>query len=83
MIIRKKHALVLVEDLTQRLNGTTITAESKYSFKFSKLQRTFWSVYYNGSNSFFYVSTTKYISTQNKELWNKTISIGFRKFFYL
>ena len=40
-IIRKKHALVLVEGLTQGLDDATTTAESKYFFNFSKLQRTF------------------------------------------
>ena len=57
---KKKVIIVLGEGPTQRLDGTTITAEAKYSINFSRSQRKFCScLHYNGSNSFLFINATK------------------------
>ena len=57
---KKKNILILVIGPTQELDGTTLTAEAKYSNNFSRSNRKFClSFHYNSSNSFFIVNATK------------------------
>ena len=73
--------LILGKEPTQ-LNNTTLKREAEYSINFPKSQRKFCSnLHYSGSNSLLFVNARKNISIQSKKLWNKTISIMFRKYF--
>ena len=48
-----KYIVILGEGPTQGLDDTKLTAEAKYSIKFTQLNRKFClSLHYNGSNSF-------------------------------
>ena len=54
--------LVLGEDLAQRLDDTTLTAEKKYSSNFTEYNKKFClSFYYNGANSYLFVNGVKVI----------------------
>ena len=60
---REKDILILGKRPTQELDGTTWTAEGKYTINFTQSNRTFvLSLGYNGSNSFLFVNATKNIS---------------------
>ena len=55
-----KDILILGEGSTQGLHGTTFTAEAKYPINFRQSGKRFlFSPYYDGSNSFLFVNTTK------------------------
>ena len=50
----------LCVDLTQRLDHTTLTAETKYPINFTQWEKRFLSnLHYNGNKSFLFVNTTK------------------------
>ena len=71
-----KYILILGDKPTQGLDGTTFTAEAKYSINFTQSNRTFClSFHYTGSNSFLFVNATKVyqfgISVQCKRFRNK------------
>ena len=55
-----KDILILGEGPRQGLDDTTLTAEAKYRINFTQSGKRFTlSLYYNGSNSFLFVNTTK------------------------
>ena len=55
-----KYILILGEQPTQLLDGTTLTAETKYPINFTQSNRRFvLSLHYNGSDSFLCVNATK------------------------
>ena len=56
LIIDKKSILVLCEEPKQRLDGTAVTAEAKYSINFPEPKIFFLSPYNHGSNGFLYVN---------------------------
>ena len=57
---KNKDILVLGEGLTQGLNNTTLTAETKYSIYFTELGNRFMlNLHYNESTSFLFVNATK------------------------
>ena len=57
---KNKDILVLGEGLTQGLNNTTLTAETKYPIYFTELRNRFMlNLHYNGSTSFLFVNATK------------------------
>ena len=57
---KKKDTLVLGETPPQKLDDTTITAESKYSINFTRSTKNFClRLHYNGRTSFLFVNTTK------------------------
>ena len=54
---KKKDILILGEGPTQGLDGTTLTAEKKYSINFTKHNKKFClSLHYNGANSYLFGS---------------------------
>ena len=62
-----KDILILGEGSAQGLDDTTLTAEVKYSIKFTESNRTFvLSLHYNGSDSFLFVDATKYTKLRQK-----------------
>ena len=64
-----ENILILVDATTQGLDGTTFTAEAKYSINFKQSNRKFsLSLHYNWSNSFLFVNATKNLSIQNKRI---------------
>ena len=57
---KSKDILILGKGKAQGLDNVTLTAEVEYSINFSRSQKMFClSLYYNGSNSFFFVNATK------------------------
>ena len=65
---KNRNIPVLVEDSTQRLDNTTITAEAKYSINFTKSGRRFaLSLYYNGNRSFLFFNATKIYKFKAKD----------------
>ena len=74
-----KDILILSEKPTQGLDDTTLTAKAKYPINFIKSGKRFvLSLHYSGSNSFFFVNSTKSISIQSKKLKNKKLCTVFR-----
>ena len=66
---RYKDILILGEGLTQELDDTTVTAESKYPINFTQSGKIFiLSLHYNVSNIFLFVNATKYINSKQKAL---------------
>ena len=59
MLITKRDILVFSKGLTQGLDDTMITAESKYAINFTESRKTFSFLHYNESNSFLYVNALK------------------------
>ena len=55
----KKHILILGKGPTQRLDDTTLSADSEYFANFSRSQRNGKKLQYNGSNSFSFVKAKK------------------------
>ena len=52
--------LIICEVQTQRLDGTRLTGEAKYSINFTQLRkRLVFCLHYNGSNNFLLVNATK------------------------
>ena len=65
---KKKKILVLGEGKTQRLDDTSISAETRYSINFPRSQRTFClSHNYNGSNSFSFVHAAEIYQFEAKD----------------
>ena len=57
LITKKKDILILGEGPTQRLDGTSLTAEKKYSINFTRSRKTFsLSLHYNGAHSYLFVN---------------------------
>ena len=57
---KKKDILILGEGPTQGLDGTTLTAEKRYSINFTVTRKKFClSLYYNGANSYLFVNDTE------------------------
>ena len=64
---KKKDILILGEAPTQGLNGTTLTAEKKYSINFTVSSRKFClSSHYNGENSYLFVNGREIIKFEEK-----------------
>ena len=64
---KKKDILILGIGPTQRLDDTTLTAESQYSINFSRSNRKFLCLHYNGSNRFLFVNATKICQFKAKD----------------
>ena len=80
LMLIKKDTLVFGEGLTQRLGNTTITAEAKNPFKFTKPGIKFvLRLHYNGSNSFVFVNNVKTYQFKAKDLEIKPYSLCFMK----
>ena len=57
---KSKDILIPVEEPTQGLDDTTLTAEAKYPINFTQPRKRFvLSVHYNGSNNFLFANATK------------------------
>ena len=66
---KKKYILVLGEGPTQGLDGTTLTAEKKYSINFTENNTRFClSLHYNGANSYLFVHGTEIIKLLNQKI---------------
>ena len=58
---------VHIEGPTQKLDDTTLTAETKYSINFSRQNKNFClSLHYNGGKSFCFLMLQKYIISKQK-----------------
>ena len=78
MIIKEK-ILIHGEEPTQRLDGTTFTAEAKYPLDFTQCgERFVLSLLYNGSNSFLFVNATKVyqFKAKNSETKDYALCLG-------
>ena len=76
---KEKDILLLGDGLTQGLDGTTFTAEAKYSINLTKSNRKFClSLYYNESNSFLFVNAIEMYQFKAKDSEIKKISLVFR-----
>ena len=74
-----QHGLTLVEEPTQGLDDTTLTAEVKYHTNFTQSNRRFvLSLHYNGTESFLFVEATKLYQFKSKDSEIKKIFIVFR-----
>ena len=57
---KNKSILLLDKEQSKGLDNTSLIAEAEYSINFSKSERKFCSsLYYNGSNKFLFLNTTK------------------------
>ena len=64
----KKDILILGEGPTEGLDGTTLTAEKKYSISFTENNKKFClSLHYNGTNSYLFVNGTEIIKFKAKD----------------
>ena len=71
-----KDILILGKGQIQGLDGTTFTAEAKYSINFTRFQRKFClSRHYNGINSFSCVNATKVYQFKAKDSEIKKYSL--------
>ena len=60
--------MILGEGLTQRLDDTTLTAETKHPINFTQSGKRFvLSLHYNGNNSFLFVNATKIYQFRAKD----------------
>ena len=65
---KKKNILILGEGPTQGLDGTTLSAEKKYSINFTVSTRKFClSLHYNGANSYLFLNGTEIIKFKAKD----------------
>ena len=65
---KKKDILILGEEPTQGLDGTTLTVEEKYSINSTENNKKFClSLHYNGANSYFVVNATEIIKFKAKD----------------
>ena len=72
---KKKYILILGRCPTQGLNDAMLTPKDQYSINFSRSNRKFrLSLHYNGNNSFLFVNTRKYISSNQMILKEKNMS---------
>ena len=69
---------ILGEGPTQGLEDITLTAEAKYPINFTQPGKRFvLSLHYNGSNSFWFVNTTKlYLKAKNSEIKDYALCLG-------
>ena len=64
---KKKNVLILGECPTQGLDGTTLTAEKRYSINFTVTRKKFClSLHYNGLNNYSFVNGTEFITFKAK-----------------
>ena len=76
---KNKYILVLGESPTQGLDGTTITAEAKYSINFTTPGKIFLlSLHYHGSNSFLFVNAVNMYQFKAKDSELKPYSLYIR-----
>ena len=69
MIARKRDILIFGGGPTQRLDGTTLTAEKVYFINFTETRRKFClSLHYHGGNSYLFVNGTKVLNLKQKIL---------------
>ena len=76
---KNKDLLILGERPTQRLNGTTLTTEAKYSINFTQPRKRFvLSLHYNRSSTFLFVNATKIYQFKAKgaEIKGYTLCLG-------
>ena len=72
---KNKDTLILGKGQTQGLDNITLTAKGEYSISFSKSQRKFSSLHYNGSNSFLCANATKVYQFKAKDSKVKAYSL--------
>ena len=73
---KEKDILILCIGPTKGIDDTTLTAKAQYSINFSRSNRKFClSLYYNRSNSFVLVSSTKICQFKQKILKQKNIPL--------
>ena len=72
---KNKDTLILGKGQTQGLDNITLTAKGEYSINFSKSQRKFSSLHYNGSNSFLSAHATKVYQFKAKDSKVKAYSL--------
>ena len=73
---KNKDILVLGEGPTQRLHDTLLTAEKKYSIKFTVPRKKFClSLHYNGPNSYLFINGTETIKFKAKASEPNTIPL--------
>ena len=78
---KRKDIFTLGMSPTQGLDDTTLTADAQYSVNFSRSNRKFFfSLHYNGSNSFLFVNATEMYQFKPKDYEIK-ISLVFRKYY--
>ena len=64
--------LVLCEGPTQGLNGTTYTAEKKYSINFTEHDKNFClSLHYNGAHSYLFVNGVQIIKIRTRTIMSR------------
>ena len=79
---KRKDILILGKGPRQRLDDTTLTAETQHSINFSRSNRKFClSLHYNTSNSFLFANATKIYQFKAKDSEIKKTSLVFRKCF--
>ena len=75
---KNKDFLIIGKGPTPELDYTTLTEEAEYSINFSRSNRKFCLIlYYNASNSFLFVNTTKDSETKKYPLCLGNISKDF------
>ena len=73
---KNKDILVLGEGPTQRLRGTVLAAEKKYSINFTVPRKKFClSLHYNGPNSYLFINSTETIKFKAKAFERNTIPL--------
>ena len=73
---KKKNILILGESPTQRLDDTTLTADTMNRVNFTQPRKKFaLSLHYNGSNSFLFVSAIKYINSKQKTIFQNILQL--------
>ena len=76
---KNKESLILVERSTQRLDDTTLTAETIYPINFTHPNKTFaLSLHDNGSNSFLFLNATKIyqFKAKDSDIKDYTLCLG-------
>ena len=76
---KKKDILIIGEGPTQGLDGTTLTAEKKYSINFTENNKKFYlSLHYNGANSYLFVNGKEIIKfkANDSEIVVAPLSLG-------
>ena len=76
---KKKDTSILGEGPTQRLDDTTLTAETQCPINSTQPGKRFvLSLHYKESNNFLFVNTAKIYHFKNERLWNKRLCTVFR-----
>ena len=69
LITRKKDIFILREGPTEGLDGTTLTADKKFSINFAENNKIFcWSLHYNGANRYLIINGAGIINV-SKRFW--------------